>query len=106
MNNLKNIIILIIFNIMIVSCSGGWSDAAKVLRNDKLESNDEFLIQKKQPLSQPPNFEELKKPSTQESRSAVMEQSEFDKIFKSENNDENISNGNTTAEESILKQIK
>ena len=46
---------------LISSCSG-FSEAGKVLRNEKIATTDEFLIEKRGPLSIPPNVMELPKP--------------------------------------------
>ena len=46
---------------LISSCSG-FADAGKVLRNEKITTTDEFLIEKRGPLSIPPNVMELPKP--------------------------------------------
>ena len=45
------------------SCSGA-SDAAKVLKNEKITNTDEFLVKKRDPLVLPPEFETLPKPNS------------------------------------------
>ena len=47
---------------LITSCSG-FSEAGKVLRNEKIATTDEFLIEKRGPLSIPPNVMDLPKPN-------------------------------------------
>ena len=47
----------------LVSC-GGLNDAKKVLRNEKISNTDEFLIQKKDPLVLPPDYEKIPEPGT------------------------------------------
>ena len=47
--------------IFLVSC-GAFSEAGKALRNEKTRTTDEFLIEKRGPLSIPPNMGELPKP--------------------------------------------
>jgi len=54
MNNFKKIIILIIFPIL-SSCS----TVKEGFTNPKKNSNDEFFVEKKSPLTMPPNFDEL-----------------------------------------------
>ncbi len=49
--------------IFLVSC-GTFSEAGKALRNEKTRTTDEFLIEKRGPLSIPPNINELPKPSS------------------------------------------
>jgi len=43
------------------SC-GSMSDVSKVLRNEKINSTDEFLVEKKAPLTLPPDFAEIPAP--------------------------------------------
>ena len=47
--------------IFLVSC-GSLSEAGKALRNEKTRTTDEFLIEKRGPLSLPPKMGELPKP--------------------------------------------
>ena len=47
--------------ILLVSC-GTFSEAGKALRNEKTRTTDEFLIEKRGPLSLPPKMGELPKP--------------------------------------------
>ena len=47
--------------IFLVSC-GSFSEAGKALRNEKTRTTDEFLIEKRGPLSLPPKMGELPKP--------------------------------------------
>jgi hypothetical protein len=54
---------LIILLIFLSSC-GSLGEAGKALRNEKRTSTDEFLIEKRGPLSIPPNINELPKPRT------------------------------------------
>ena len=45
----------------LVSCSS-MKEAGQVLRNEKVKTNDEFLVKKKQPLILPPNYEKIPEP--------------------------------------------
>ena len=49
--------------IFLVSCTS-FSEAGKALRNEKTRTTDEFLIEKRGPLSLPPKMNELPKPKT------------------------------------------
>ena len=49
--------------IFLVSC-GTFSEAGKALRNEKTRTTDEFLIEKRGPLSLPPKMGELPKPGS------------------------------------------
>ena len=60
---MKNKFWILIILIGLVSC-GGLNDAKKVLRNEKISNTDEFLIQKKDPLVLPPDYEKIPEPGT------------------------------------------
>ncbi len=49
---------------LLVGC-GSLSEAGKALRNEKINSTDEFLIEKRGPLTLPPDMNELPKPRSQ-----------------------------------------
>lgn len=49
--------------IFLVSCTSA-SEVGKALRNEKTRTTDEFLIEKRGPLSLPPEMNELPKPKT------------------------------------------
>ena len=53
--------ILLLF--ILTSC-GSFSEAGKAMRNEKTRTTDEFLIEKRGPLSTPPKMGELPKPQT------------------------------------------
>ena len=40
------------------SCAGTWDQVKKGLTGEKTSSTDEFLVEKKDPLIKPPNFED------------------------------------------------
>ena len=54
---------LIILSLILVSC-GTLKEAGKMLRNEKTVTTDEFLVEKKQPLVLPPNYEEIPEPGS------------------------------------------
>lgn len=64
--------ISIFLTIVFLSSCSGFSEAGKALRNEKTRTTDEFLIEKRKPLSIPPNMNELPKPKSQK---AVKEKS-------------------------------
>ena len=79
MNFLKSIILLSSFLIILNNCSS-LSEAGKVLRNEKIRTTDEFLIKKKEPLTQPPDFQKIPEPGSIEDRAATDENS-IEKIY-------------------------
>lgn len=54
---------LIFILIIITSCTS-FSEAGKALRNEKTKTTDEFLIEKRGPLSAPPDMGKLPKPNS------------------------------------------
>ena len=48
--------------IFLLAGCGSLSEAGKALRNEKINSTDEFLIEKRGPLTLPPDMNELPKP--------------------------------------------
>ncbi len=56
--------IKLILLIFLLSSCGSLEDAGKAMRNEKIRTTDEFLIEKRGPLSQPPKMDELPKPKT------------------------------------------
>ena len=55
--------------ILLVQCTT-FDEAGKVLRNEKINQTDEFLIEKRGPLSLPPDMGELPKPRSKKSQSS------------------------------------
>ena len=90
---------------LVTSCADSWSNVKRGLTGAKQQSTDEFLVQKKDPLILPPDFESLPSPSDREE--AVEEMSSFEKTLKqaSETEITSSSSGSST-EDSILKQIR
>lgn len=74
---MKKILLLFTF-VLTVSCSS-FSDAKKVLQNEKIRSTDEFLVKKKAPLELPPDFQELPTPDSLK-KNDIKSKSEKDKI--------------------------
>ena len=106
MKIINNILKILIVSLLLFSCSGGL-EGFKFKR--KSTSGDEFLIQKKDPLVQPPDYSELPNPG-QEIKNSDGEETEFEIVFKNENskNDEskNSETSNSNLKKSILKKIR
>ena len=98
---------LLLILLFLYSCGVGEALQGKK-RSDQA---DEFLIDKKNPLVMPPDFDKLPKPgesnikSTKEIQS---DQSNIKDLLKKNNDEENVSSSNnsTSIESSILKKIK
>ena len=93
---------LLIF--LLTSC-GGWESVKRGLTGAKQQSTDEFLVQKKDPLILPPDFDSL--PSPTEREQAAEEMSSFEKTLKQTSETEiTASSTGSSTEDSILKQIR
>ena len=94
---------LLIF--LVKSCAYSWSNVKRGLTGAKRQSTDEFLVQKKDPLILPPDFDSLPSPSDREE--AVEEMSSFEKTLQQVSETEiTTSSAGSSAEDSILQQIR
>ena len=91
--------------LLVTSCAGTWDNVKRGLTGAKQKSTDEFLVQKKDPLILPPDFDSLPSPSDRDE--AMEEMSSFEKTLKQASETEiTSSSSGGSAEDSILKQIK
>ena len=104
----KKIVILLYSILFLFSCSG----AKDVLQGKKRsDTSDEFLVEKKNPLTVPPDINELPVPLDQEEQDQANNQEDIDikKVLKiDENQDTNVESNNenlNSLEESILEKI-
>ena len=102
MKKIEKIILYFILASMLYSC-GGFSDAGKVLRNEKVKTTDEFLVKKRQPLALHPDYETVPKPGSLES-SQKDKIKEIDKIFKISKETSPLKSSKSV-EQSILNKI-
>ena len=82
--------------------------AKKAFTNQKKNSTDEFLVEKKSPLVMPPNFNDLPVPNQNKEISEMNENKIKDLVTKNEteNSEVNTSDeNNNSIEQSILKKI-
>ena len=103
MNKINKLILTFIIMNFLYSC-GGFSDAGKVLRNEKKRTTDEFLVKKRQPLSLPPDYKNLPKPKSRDSKQQNNED-KINKIFKIPKT-QTKTKGSSTIEQSIINQIR
>ena len=91
-----------IFSLTLQSC-GGLTEAGKIMRNEKTRTTDEFLVQKKEPLSIPPNYNELPRP---DSAAKEKKKAEIEKILNIQEEEKVSSTGKSTSlEDSLIEQI-
>ena len=102
MNNIFFKIILI-FSITIIlnSCGNSFSDAGKVLRNQKISNKDEFLVKKREPLVLPPDYDKIPTPGSINEK----KDNGIDKILKIPEEKKNKSNNSSSLEKTILNEI-
>lgn len=108
MKKIKKLYYILIIFVFLGNCS----NVKEGFMNSKKSGTDEFLVQKKQPLTMPPNFEKLPFPSiTLEENNDENQKtsSSLEKILKSQSKDTNIDQNQTqinSIESLILKEIK
>ena len=101
----KKTIFFILLIFLVTSCADSWSNVKRGLTGAKKKSTDEFLVQKKDPLILPPDFDSLPSPSDREE--AMEEMSSFEKSLKQTSETEiTSSSSGSSSEDSILKQIR
>jgi len=101
-----NILTIIIITIFLYSCQSAKDAFQSKKRSDQ---SDEFLVQKKNPLVMPPDFEKLPTPGNQEFyKEEITDSSDIKDLLKiKENkNQENNSDQPTGIESAILKKIQ
>ena len=96
----------LIYLITLTSCQS----VKEGLSGQKKKSGDEFLVQKKNPLVMPPDFEKLPKPEDEDAVSQSLklkEETDIKKILKIDTDLENTSTDKfESAEKFVLEKIK
>ena len=108
MNKFFKISKLLILLLFIYSCGSVGEALQGKKRSDQ---GDEFLIDKKNPLAMPPDFDKLPKPgeaSIKSTKDIDSDQSNIENLLKNSEIEEEVSSTeqSTSIESSILKQIK
>ena len=108
MNKFFKISKLLILLLFIYSCGSVGEALQGKKRSDQ---GDEFLIDKKNPLAMPPDFDKLPKPgeaSVKSTRDIESDQSNIKNLLKKTDIEEDASSSeqSTSIESSILKKIK
>ena len=107
MNKILKISRLLFFLILLYSCGVGEALQGK----KRSDQGDEFLIDKKNPLVLPPDFDKLPKPgeaSIKSTKDIKSDQSNIENLLKKSKieDDTSSSEQSTSIESSILKKIK
>ena len=100
---MNKIFLLIITAALVISCTG-FKNAGKVLRNEKINTTDEFLIKKRDPLVLPPDFREIPKPKSQSNEKKT--KNKIKDILKVPKEQGVSSNKSLSVEQSIIDKIK
>ena len=100
----KKLIFLLILNFLLTSCADTWSSVKRGVTGEKQRTSDEFLVQKKDPLILPPDFDRL--PMPQDEIIKKEEVTTFEKTLKSQSLVESDTSSDGSAETSILEQIR
>jgi hypothetical protein len=102
MNKKITLLVLIIF--LLNSCADTFSSVKRGLTGAKKESTEEFLVEKKDPLILPPNFDELPLPDAD--TQVEIEVSSFEETLKENLPNQDLSSTSKSTESSILEKIK
>ena len=107
MNKILKISRLLFFLILLYSCGVGEALQGK----KRSDQGDEFLINKKNPLVMPPDFDKLPKPgeaSIKSTKDIETDQSNIENLLKKSKIEDDTSSSvqSTSIESSILKKIK
>ena len=101
---LISILFLVLFSLS--ACKG----LKSALSGSKADNSDEFLVQKKNPLVMPPDFEKLPQPEDKDAISESLqleEETDIQKILKIDTDSEKISTDKfESAEKFVLEKIK
>ena len=96
----KTNLFLILFFVFLISCG----NVGKVLRNEKIETTDEFLVKKKDPLILPPDYDNVPEPGSI-SKNKKKEKESLREILKNKENTKVKSSTSSSVEQSILKRL-
>ena len=96
--------ILILFSFILFCNSCG--TVQEGFSNNKKNSNDEFLVEKKSPLVMPPDYDKLPVPSSENIESENEESGVKSLISKDMSNSSTEVNSSKNFEEFLLKKIK
>ena len=103
----RKIIYLSSILFLITACADTWGSVKRGLTGQKQNSTDEFLVEKKDPLVLPPNFEDLPVPADSAIEEEENEISSFEKTLSTTTDEESDeASSSSTTEESILNKIR
>ena len=101
----NNIILILIMMLVTASCQ----TVKNAVSGAKQENSDEFLVQKKNPLVLPPDFNDLPVPYDESVKATEVQiEDDIEKLLGMENNTENTNqeSDSSSIENFVLKKIK
>jgi hypothetical protein len=101
----NNIILILIMMLVTASCQ----TVKNAVSGAKQENSDEFLVQKKNPLVLPPDFNDLPVPYDESVKATEVQiEDDIEKLLGMENNTENTNqeSDSSSIESFVLKKIK
>ena len=101
MKKINSLFLLYLF-ITLVSCG----TVKEGFKNQKKDSSDEFLVEKKSPLVMPPDYNELPIPNNNKTSIKTDDTDVKDLIFEKKNETTAQSDNEINLEKSLLEQIK
>ena len=87
------------------ACNGAFDSVKRGLTGEKKNSTEEFLVEKKDPLVLPPNFNVLPKPG-EDNVIKQTKTTDIEDIILADKDQGDIEFSDKTVEESLLKKIK
>ena len=82
-----------------------FSEANKILRNEKIKSTDEFLVEKRDPLIYTPDFEKIPEPGSKK-KAIASEKDKIKKMLKAPIEKDASKTNSSSIEDSILDKIR
>ena len=100
--------IKIVFYLSLILLISSCGTIKEGFKNQKKDSSDEFLVQKKSPLVMPPDYDQLPLPGTINNKDNLTDKENIKDIISKtpkEKNKSTIEDDNESLERSILKKI-
>ena len=100
-----SIVFLYIFVIICTTSCTSLKEAGEVLKNEKRKTTDEFLVKKRGPLTEPPDYKSIPEPGSLSSNKKENE-NDVEKLLKISNKNKVNRKSSSSAEELILNEIR
>ena len=100
-------LIILITTLLIITGCSSFEEAGKILRNERIKTTDDFLIQKRKPLTIPPDMDKVPEPGTLSNNEQSTSEDEIkDLLGKIEETDSQNTSSPSSTEKSILDKIR